>query len=75
MDYVNGILCEVYTNHRSLQHLFKKKDLNLRQIRWLELLKDYEITSLYHPSKANIFGLCYLETQKRSYLVNLCNAL
>ncbi|XP_070022674.1 uncharacterized protein [Nicotiana sylvestris] len=31
-----------------------KRDLNLRQQRWLELLKDYDITILYHPGKANV---------------------
>ncbi|XP_070004874.1 uncharacterized protein [Nicotiana sylvestris] len=46
--------CEVYTNHRSLQHLFKQKDLNLQQQRWLEVLKDYSITILYHMIKANV---------------------
>ena len=46
--------CEVYTDHRSLQHLFKQRNLNLRQRRWLELLKDYDITILYHPGKANV---------------------
>ncbi|EGW38187.1 hypothetical protein DOT_3898, partial [Desulfosporosinus sp. OT] len=34
--------------------MFKQKDLNLRQRRWLELLKDYDITILYHPEKANV---------------------
>ncbi|XP_070034935.1 uncharacterized protein [Nicotiana tomentosiformis] len=28
--------------------------MNLRQRRWLELLKDYDITILYHPRKANV---------------------
>lgn len=46
--------CEVYTDHRSLQHLFKQRDLNLRQRRCLELLKDYDITILCHPGKANV---------------------
>ena len=41
-------------DHRSLQYLFKEKELNLRQRRWLELLKDYDITILYHPGKANM---------------------
>ncbi|XP_070055508.1 uncharacterized protein [Nicotiana tomentosiformis] len=45
---------EVYTDHRSLHHLLKQKDLNLRQRRWLKSLKDYDITILYHPRKANI---------------------
>ena len=52
--YLYGVSCEVFTNHRSLQYLFKQKDLNLRQRRWLELLKDYDITILYHPGKANV---------------------
>ncbi|KAG8499161.1 hypothetical protein CXB51_005577 [Gossypium anomalum] len=30
------------------------KDLNLRQRRWLELLKDYELIIDYHPGKANV---------------------
>ncbi|XP_070002867.1 uncharacterized protein [Nicotiana sylvestris] len=29
-------------------------DLELAAIRWLELLKDYDITILYHPGKANV---------------------
>ena len=49
-----GVSCEVFTDHRSLQHLFKQKDLNLKQWRWSELLKDYDITILYHPGKANV---------------------
>ncbi|XP_070015244.1 uncharacterized protein [Nicotiana sylvestris] len=46
--------CAVYTDHRSLQHLFNQMDLNLRHRRWLEMLKDYDITILYHPSKADM---------------------
>ncbi|KAA3469980.1 DNA/RNA polymerases superfamily protein [Gossypium australe] len=34
-----------------LHHLY---DLNLRQRRWLELLKDYELVIDYHPGKANV---------------------
>ncbi|XP_070007076.1 uncharacterized protein [Nicotiana sylvestris] len=46
--------CEVYTDHRSLQHFFKQRDLNLRQRRWLELLKDYDIIILYHLGRVNV---------------------
>ncbi|XP_070054209.1 uncharacterized protein [Nicotiana tomentosiformis] len=35
-------------------HLFKQKDLSLRQRRWLELRKDYDITTIYHPKKVNM---------------------
>nr|XP_009791491.1 PREDICTED: uncharacterized protein LOC104238728 [Nicotiana sylvestris] len=52
--YLYGELCEIYTDHKSLQYIFKQRDLNLRQRRWLELLKDYDLTILYHPGKANV---------------------
>ncbi|XP_069145563.1 uncharacterized protein [Solanum lycopersicum] len=43
------------TGHmKSLQYVFTQKDLNLRKRRWMELLKDYDITILYHPVKANV---------------------
>ena len=41
-------------DHRSLQYVFTQRDLNLRQRRWMELLKDYDVTILYHPGKANV---------------------
>lgn len=31
-----------------------QKGLNLRQRRWLELLKDYDFVIDYHPEKANV---------------------
>ncbi|WMV32782.1 hypothetical protein MTR67_026167 [Solanum verrucosum] len=38
----------------SLQYVFSQKDLNLFQRKWLEILKDYEMSILYHPGKANV---------------------
>ncbi|WMV49749.1 hypothetical protein MTR67_043134 [Solanum verrucosum] len=52
--YLYGVKCEVFTDHRSLYHVFTKKDLNLRQRRWMESLKDYDVTIQYHPGKANV---------------------
>ncbi|WMV24959.1 hypothetical protein MTR67_018344 [Solanum verrucosum] len=46
--------CEVFTDHRSLQHVFIQKDLNLTQRRWIELLKDNDVIIQYHPGKANV---------------------
>lgn len=37
-----------------MKNLFSHKDLNLRQRRWLELIKDYDCKILYHPGKANV---------------------
>ena len=52
--YLYGVHCEIFTYHRSLQYIFSQRDLNLRQQRWLKLLKDYDVTILYHPGKANV---------------------
>ena len=49
-----GELCEVYTDHKSLKYIFEQKDLNIHQQRWIEFLKDYDCTILYHPGKANV---------------------
>ena len=52
--YLYGESYEIYTDHKSLKYIFTQKELNLRQRRWLELLKDYDVNILYHPGKANV---------------------
>jgi len=52
--YLYGVRCEIYTDHKSLKYIFTQKELNLRQRRWLELLKDYTLDIKYHPGKANV---------------------
>ena len=52
--YLAGHRCKVYTDHKSLKYIFTQKDLNLRQRRWMELIKDYDIGIHYHPGKANV---------------------
>jgi hypothetical protein len=46
--------CKIYTDHKSLKYLFTQKELNMRQRRWLELIKDYDCEINYHPGKANV---------------------
>jgi hypothetical protein len=46
--------CELYTNHKSLKYIFTQSNLNLRQRRWLELIKNYDLGINYHPRKANV---------------------
>nr|GFA28226.1 putative reverse transcriptase domain-containing protein [Tanacetum cinerariifolium] len=52
--YLYGTRCTVFTDHKSLQHILKQKDLNVRQRCWLELLSDYDCDIRYHPSKTNV---------------------
>ncbi|KAI3797612.1 hypothetical protein L1987_32872 [Smallanthus sonchifolius] len=52
--YLYGTKCMVFTDHKSLQHIFNQKELNMRQRRWVELLNDYDCEIRYHPGKANV---------------------
>lgn len=52
--YLLGNLVHLYMNHKSLKYIFTQQDLNTRQRRWLELIKDYELEIHYHPGKANV---------------------
>lgn len=51
--YLYGCRCDIYTDHKSLKYVFTQKELNMRQRRWLELVKDYDCEIHYHPGKAN----------------------
>ena len=52
--YLYGETFSIFTDHKSLKYISTQKELNLRQQRWMELLKDYDCTIEYHPGKANI---------------------
>ncbi|KAL4284618.1 hypothetical protein GQ457_16G017710 [Hibiscus cannabinus] len=52
--YLYGEKCHMFTDHKSLKYLLTQKDLNLRQWRWMELLKDYDLVIDYHLGKANV---------------------
>ncbi|GJZ52702.1 putative nucleotidyltransferase, ribonuclease H [Tanacetum coccineum] len=52
--YLYMIKSIIYTDHKSLQHIFNQKELNMRQRRWIELFSDYDYEICYHPGKANV---------------------
>ena len=52
--YLYGAQFWVFSDHKSLKYLFDQKELDMRQMRCIEFLKDYEFGLLYHPGKANV---------------------
>ena len=52
--YLYGEQFEVFLNHKSLKYIFTQRDLNMKQHRWMEYMKDYDFTLQYHPGKKNV---------------------
>ena len=44
----------IYIDHKGLKYIFTQSVLNMRQQRWLEQIKDYNLEVYYHPGKANV---------------------
>jgi hypothetical protein len=59
--YLLGNVVHIYMDHKSSNYIFTQPDLNMRQRRYLELIKDYELEVHYHPRKANVVAdvLCH----------------
>ena len=66
--YLISNKCDIYTDHKSLKYFFTQSELNMRQHRWLELIKDYDLEIHYHPRKANVVADAL---SRKSY----CNSL
>jgi hypothetical protein len=79
--YLLGNICHIYTDHKSLKYIFTQSELNMRQRRWLELIKDYELEIHYHSGKANVVAdalsrkaSCHCLTMKASD-ITLCQKM
>jgi hypothetical protein len=67
-----GKTCELYTDHRSLKYNFTQSNLNFRQRRWFDLIKDYDLGINYHPGKANVVADALSRRSHVSQLVVDC---
>jgi hypothetical protein len=52
--YLLSNVCNIFTDHKSIKYIFTQPELNMRQRRWLELIKDYNLNVQYRPRKANV---------------------
>nr|GEV69813.1 reverse transcriptase domain-containing protein [Tanacetum cinerariifolium] len=67
--YLYGTKCVVYTDHKSLQCILDKKELNMRQRRWIKFLSDYDCEIRYHPGKANVVADALSRKERESIRV------
>ena len=70
--YLYGEKCFIYTDQKSLKYLPSQRELNLRQRRWMELIKDYDCVIDYHPGKANV--VVYTLSRKTMQTLRTLNA-
>jgi hypothetical protein len=71
--YLLENVVHIYTDHKSLKYIFTQPDLNIRQRRWLELIKDYELEINYHPKKANVIVDALSQKAHCNYLPVVCS--
>jgi hypothetical protein len=70
--YLLGNVVHIYIDHKSLKYIFTQPDLNMRQQRWLELIKDYELEVHYDPGKANVIVDALSRKAHCKYLPVVC---
>ena len=79
--HLMGTHCNIYTDHKSLKYIFTQANLNMRQRRWLELIRDYDLEVHYYPSNANVVAdalscksHCHC-LEAKSFNETLCNEI
>jgi hypothetical protein len=70
--YLLGNVVHIYTNHKSLKYIFTQLDLNMRQRRWLDLIKDYALEVHYHMGKANVIADALSSKAHCNHLLAVC---
>jgi hypothetical protein len=67
--YLMGTHCNIYTDHKSLKYIFTQAYLNIRQTRWLELIKHYDLEVHYHLGKANVVADALSRKSQYNYML------
>jgi hypothetical protein len=70
--YLLGNVVHILMDHKSLKYIFTQPDLNMRQRRWLELIKDYVLEVHYQMGKANVIADALSHKAHCNYLPAVC---
>jgi hypothetical protein len=66
--YLPRNVVHIYIDHKRLRYIFTQSGLNMRQRRWFELTKDYELEVHYHSGKANVVAVVLSRKAYYNYL-------
>lgn len=72
IHYLYGVKCTIYIDHKSLKYLMDQLNLNMRQRRWLDMVKVYDCEILYHPGKANVVADAVSKKTSNSVMKGMC---
>ncbi|GJW26924.1 putative reverse transcriptase domain-containing protein [Tanacetum coccineum] len=61
----------IYLDHKSLQHIFDQKELNMCQRRWIQLFSDYDCEIRYHLGKLSVKDYILVAQRKASKIENV----
>ncbi|GJT60044.1 putative reverse transcriptase domain-containing protein [Tanacetum coccineum] len=67
--YLYGTKSVIYKDHKSLQHIFDQKELNMHQMRWIELFCNYECEIRYHPGVKEMIVAAQSEAFKQENIL------
>jgi hypothetical protein len=70
--YLHWNVVHIYADNKSLKYIFTEPDSNMRQRRWLKLIKDYELEVHYNPGKANDVADALSSKAHYNYLPVVC---
>jgi hypothetical protein len=71
--YLLWNVVHISVDHKSLKYTFTQPDLNMRQRRRVELIKDYDLEVHYHPRKANVVVDALNHNAHCNYLPVVCS--
>ena len=71
-NYMYGVRRTIYMDHKSLRYLKNQPNLNIRQGRWLDVVKDYDSEILYHLGKTNVVANALSRRVVSTLIQNLC---
>ncbi|XP_039055015.1 uncharacterized protein LOC120197620 [Hibiscus syriacus] len=58
-NYLYTERCYIYMDHKSVKYFLTQEELDMRQRRWTEHLKGYDVIIDYHDEKANVVANAY----------------